>query len=225
MKKMMLFLLFPVGMFAQLVVTPNPFNINSGTVTITYGPDYSLFDPFSDPNLFLYTGLETTGDSSWDHTDTWTNTSTLVPLTYDSGQGKYVATVNIGTRTYTNNGAGDTTLLDNTVVNQWFFIIRNGAGDRQSPDLQGTNYGFQPSTFLSVKENAFSKNEFKVVNGAFYSNIKGNSEVTIYNLLGKKISNFRINQGETKEISLAKNNLYIAVINNGDRKGSVKFIN
>lgn len=226
MKKTLLtLLLLPFCAFAQIIVTPNPFNVNSGTVTVTYGPDYSIFDPLSDPNLFLYTGLETTGDSSWDYTDTWANTSTLVPLTYDSGQGKYVATVDIGSRTYTNNGAGNFTLPNGTAVNQWFFIIRNGAGDRQSVDLSGTNYGFQPTVFLSANENVFSQNEFRIANGEFYSNLKGNSDVVIYNLVGQKVSSFNLIQGEQKKVILIKNNVYIAVINNGGRKASIKFIN
>jgi hypothetical protein len=227
MKKTLLIGLLSLAMnvSAQIVVTPNPFNVNSGAITITYGPDYSLFDPLSDPNLFLYTGLETTGDTNWDLTDTWANTATLVPLTYNATQNKYVATVDIGTRTYTNNGSGNQTLSNGQAVNNWFFIIRNGAGNRQSGNLAGTSFGFQPTNFLSVSENGISKQDFTIQNGEISTNLSGATSVEIFNLLGQKMLNLNLNQLERKAIALQKNQIYIAVVSNQDKKGTFKFIN
>ena len=59
MKKILLIILFLSTIYsgAQIVITPNPVDINSGSITITYGSnnDYSLFDPM---NYYLRSFLE-----------------------------------------------------------------------------------------------------------------------------------------------------------------------
>ena len=86
--------------FAQIELQPNPSNINSGTFTFKYGElgDYSIFDPLSNPNLYLYTGLQTDADPlTWDYNDgefVIANIAQMIPLTFDSNLGYYVATFN-----------------------------------------------------------------------------------------------------------------------------------
>ena len=68
---------------AQIELVPNPCDINTGTITLKYGEsgDYSIFDPMSDPNLYLYTGLQTDADPmTWDYHDDFTNVATMILL-------------------------------------------------------------------------------------------------------------------------------------------------
>ena len=99
-KRLLLLALFGFTLAnAQLIVTPNPFDVNSGMVTVTYGGsgDYSLFDPLSDPNLYIYNGLETDGNTTtWEYYDDWQNLNSLTPLTWNASANAYVATLNIG---------------------------------------------------------------------------------------------------------------------------------
>ena len=68
---------------AQIELVPNPCDINTGTITLKYGElgDYSIFDPLSDPNLYLYTGLQTDTDPmTWDYHDDFTNVEISVDM-------------------------------------------------------------------------------------------------------------------------------------------------
>ena len=90
--------------FAQIELQPNPSSINSGNLTFKYGEfgDYSIFDPLGNPNLYLYTGLQTDADPiTWDYNDgefVISNLGQMIPLNYDNGLGYYVATFNAATR-------------------------------------------------------------------------------------------------------------------------------
>ena len=228
MRLKILVLLFVTTIQAQLIVTPNPFGINSGTITVTYGSagNYSLFDPLSDPNLLLYTGLETDGVvSTWDYHDDFNNTSTMTPLTFNASLGHYVATLNIGTRTYQQEPTLATTTIPSTVfVNNWYFLIRNISGSRQSADLQGSNYGFVSST-LSLKTNEFLNQEIYISKNKIYNNLLGKTNIEIYNQLGQKLTNFELNQNETKELNINSTGVFIAIISNKNRNGNIKFVN
>lgn len=228
-QKSLLLLLFVVSMQAQLIVNPNPFGINSGTITVTYGStgDYSLFDPLSDPNLLLYTGLETDGVvATWDFHDNFTNIATMTPLTYNAGLGYYVATLDIGSRSYLQEPALNSTTIPNGVtVNNWYFLIRNIPGDRQSADLIGTNYGFQPS-MLSVTENVFLQDEILISNHSIKTKLSGETRVEIFNLIGQKVLDIVLTENQTKEFHLNNSNaIFIAVVSNKNRKQSFKFSN
>lgn len=230
MKKTLLLIVF-LGLYqanAQLTVTPNPFNINSGTITVTYGAsgDYSLFNPNSDPNLYLYTGLETDGvAATWDYHDTWSNLSSLVPLTWNSTANAYVATFDIGARSYTQDSSGILMTIPNgTSVNNWYFIIRNADGSAQSGDLFATNYGFSPSLGTST----FSANEIKLTasNNSIFTNAQGKIELEIYTILGQKVASIsRENNNSTLEIPLNLNSkgIYIARLTNDNQTKTLKF--
>ncbi len=229
MKKTLLILLFvTVVSQAQFVVTPNPFNINSGTITVRYGQsaNYTLFNPNSDPSLFLYTGLETDGVvTTWDYTDDFANTATQIPFNYNTAQGCYVATFNIATRNYkkaTNNVTGP--LPSGLTVNNWYFIIRNAAGTAQSADLKGSDYGF---TAAVLSNNNFEINlaDLYISNNSITSKIQGVSEVSIFNMLGQEIKTFKINQFESKNLDLQQNGIFIAFVKNNGATYKVKFQN
>ncbi len=227
-KKILLIAFFGVNLTnAQIIVTPNPFGLTSGTVTLTYGStgDYSLFDPMSDPNLYLYTGLETDGvASTWDYHDTWTDTNTMVPLTWNPSISAYEATFNIGTRTYFSEATMANTLIPaGTMVNDWYFLIRNADGSRQSTDIQGTAYGFTPATAsITLFENG---QEIKFYDGKISSTIIGNSSVEIYNLMGQKIKTISIHENETTTLNLNNKGVFVAIISNQSKQKKVKFSN
>lgn len=226
--KLLFTLLFCYTLQAQLIVNPNPFGVNSGTITITYGStgNYSLFDPLSDPNLLLYTGLETDGNATtWDFHDDFANVSTMIPLTYNASLGYYTATLNIATHTYLK----EPTLIPTTItaqdfVNNWYFLIRNVVGNRQSADLKGTDYGFVAAV-LNVAKNEISSNEILITKNSISSFLPQTSIIELFNMLGQKITTFSISENETKELNLAENGIYFALITNDKKSGRIKFIN
>lgn len=230
MMKKLLFLLFfsgsIVNVHAQLIVSPNPFGLTSGTITLTYGSagDYSLFDPQSDPNLYLYTGLETDGvASTWDYHDTWSDINSLIPLTWNATANAYVANFDIATRTYFSEFTQSNGSIPNgTTVNNWYFIIRNAAGTSQSGDFQGTNFGFTPATASAI---SFEKGqEIKFFDGKVISTISGNTTIEIFNLLGQKVKTLSINENESSSLNLTDKGLYVAIIKNNAKQKNIKFL-
>lgn len=228
MKKTLLFCLFLFfqGVQSQLIVNPNPFGMNSGTITVTYGSagDYSLFDPLGDPNLFLYTGLETDGvATTWDYHDTWTNTGTLVPLTWNSTVGAYVATLNLATRSYFSEFTQSNGLIPtSTYVNNWYFLIRNLDGSRQSADLIGTNYGFTPGT-LSTADYQQDLN-VTFVKGNVLNLSSADVNLDIYSITGQKINSVKVLAGSELNLNLTTRGIYLARIISNDEINLIKFI-
>lgn len=231
MRRILLFVL-SMGMFttlhAQIELVPNPCDINSGTITIKYGEsaDYSIFDPLSDPNLYIYSGLETDGDAmTWDYHDDWANTATLIPLTYDNTLGYYVATFNPATRSYVEESTMNTvTIPQGTQVNDWYFIIRNLAGDRQSGNLKGTDYGFTAGT-LSIDK--FSSVEgVHPMKGSLFIENPGKYTITIHNMLGQEIysSTLEIETIGVHDLELQKQGIYMVRISKGSKKSVFKII-
>lgn len=224
-------ILSSVASNAQISIAPNPFTINTGNITVTYGSsgDYSLFDPLSDPNLFLYSGLETDGDAAtWDYHDDWSNVATLTPLTWDATANAYVATLNISTRNYIQEATATSMQIPNgTNVNNYYFLIRNAAGDRQSADLRGTDYGMTPAVYLSNKNFNGEKLIFQIVDGQITTNVIGNSKIDIFSMNGQKIKTVNLNsqQGEIQQKIDLPTGIYVATIQNGGLTKTIKFIN
>lgn len=223
--KLLLLLFLPLTFLAQFTVTPNPFNVNSGAITITYGPNYALFDPQLDPNLYLYTGLETDGNATtWDYHDDWSNLATHIPLTYNASLGYYVATVNIGNRSYLKEPALTFGPIDaGTFVNNWYFLIRRVSPTAQSADLIGTNYGFQPLALLT-NEQFIKLDEVYVSNGNLISTQSEKLQVSIYSVLGQKVKEFSI-QNESIPLQLNEKGMFIAKISNSKTTKKIKFLN
>jgi hypothetical protein len=211
---------------AQLTISPNPTNINSGLVKITYGAnaDWSIFNANSDPNLYLYTGLDTDGvASTWEYSDTWNNLATLVPLTWNTVANAYVANVNIGTKNYSS-----LTLPNGTQVYDWFFIIRNAAGNSQSATLKATNYGFTAGPTLSKNQFYTSNIDFSITNGKMNTSAQGKSQLEIYALDGKKISetDFENNSNSFEiQVNLNQKGVFLAKLKSAGTSKTIKFIN
>lgn len=228
MKKTLLISLILFFQFvqSQLIVTPNPFGMNSGTLTVTYGStgDYSLFNPLGDPNLYLYTGLETDGISStWDYHDIWTDPGTLVPLTWNSSVGAYVATLNLATRNYFSEFTQTSGLIpQSTYVNNWYFIIRNFNGSRQSANLIGTNYGFTPGTLSSVDFQQEVK--VSVVKGNVLNLSANDIHLDIYSITGQKIKSVLVLSGNELNLQLSDRGIYFARVTSNEKENWIKFI-
>lgn len=228
MKKLLLCTLFICNtIYAQIVISPNPFSVNTSTVTFRYGQtgDYSIFNPNSDPNLFLYTGLETDGvASTWDYTDVFTNNTTQIPLTYNTAQNCYVATFSIGTRNYRNVLSGTTgPIPSTTIVNNWYFLITNASGSVQSADLKGSDYGFVGGQ-LSTNKNQSIKNQFIIASNSITSYASGASNVSVYNALGQAVAQFIIDENETRGLPNLQKGMYVAEIRNNENVVDIKFV-
>jgi hypothetical protein len=231
-KTLLLFaLIFGKSMFGQLTVSPNPFDINSGTITVSYGAtsDYSIFDPLSDPNLVLYMGLETDGVAdTWDYHDDWNNHSSLVTLTWNNAASAYIATFDLKTHNFIQGSSGSTmSIPNNTTVNDWFFIIRTIDGSRQSGNLSGLIYGFQQSTSLNTNDFNFNKSHISVKDGMLSTNIVGKNKLEIFTISGQKIETISFeNNSDVIEIPLkiASKGIYVAKISNATSEKTVKFI-
>lgn len=213
---------------AQIELVPNPCDINSGTLTFKYGEsgDYSVFDPLSDPNLYLYTGLQTDADPlTWDYHDDFTDTATMIPLTYDSMLGYYVATFNPATRSYLEEPMLNTTTIPSgTEVFDWYFLITNSDQSRQSADLKGSDYGFG-SAILSVETFDATK-AISVGNGTITFNHPAQYNITIYDVLGKKVieKTLNISSQTTHEFQLRNSGIYLVKINSGNYSRTVKML-
>lgn len=205
---------------AQIELVPNPCDINSGTLTFKYGElgDYSIFDPLSDPNLYLYTGLQTDADPlTWDYHDDFTNVATLIPLTFDSNLGYYIATFNPATRTYLEEpNLNTTTIPDGIFVNDWYFLITNSDQSRQSADLKGSDYGFGAST-LSLSQRNISE-DIIIGSGTITLKSPAQYNITVYDVLGKKIKQITLNVNTqlTHDFQLQNTGIYLVKIKSGN---------
>jgi hypothetical protein len=217
--------------FSQVELQPNPSDINSGTFTFKYGElgDYSIFDPLSNPNLYLYTGLQTDSDPlTWDYNDgefMVSNLGQMIPLTFDNALGYYVATFNPKTRQYleeTTQNLG--TVPGGTQVFDWYFLITTNDLSRQSADLKGTDYGFNAGT-LSVR-NFTIGNDLIVLNGSLKFLKQGQYDVKVYDVLGKQIKTEMISVTNpiTHDLKLRASGLYIVKITSGRTSKTVKVL-
>lgn len=217
--------------FSQIELQPNPSTINSGTFTFKYGElgDYSIFDPLSNPNLYLYTGLQTDADPlTWDYNDgdfTLENIGQMIPLNFDNELGYYVATFNPKTRPYIEEVTQLlTTVPDGTEVFDWYFLITTNDLSRQSPDLKGSDYGFNAAV-LSVNELALG-NDILVFNTALKIQKQGQYQIAIYDVLGKLVNSETVIIGSpsTLKLPLTKSGLYIVKVTSGQHIKTFKVI-
>ena len=216
---------------AQIELVPNPSDINSGTFTFKYGEsgDYSIFDPLSNPNLYLYTGLQTDVDPiTWDYNDgdfTLANLGSMIPLTYDNSLGYYVATFNPATRMYFEETSQSVVSLPNGLeVFDWYFLITTDDLSRQSADLKGSDYGFGTAT-LSVDAFNITK-DINVGNGKITFNNPAQYNITVYDVLGKKVfdKTLNISSQTTHDFQLQKAGVYLVKINSGSFNRTVKML-
>ena len=231
MKKTLLIILFLSTIYsgAQIVITPNPVDINTGSITITYGSnnDYSLFDPMSNPNLLLYTGLDTDADpTTWDYHDDFNDTTTFIPFNFDVTANAYVAQIDVAGRMYQEEPSLNMVSLPQGLnVNDWYFIIIATDLSRQSADLKGSDYGWQPAT---LSNNIFEKEEFNItaVNEALVFDTADYYSVKTYNLQGQLVQdiNRRYVENQIDMSLLPKNQLYISKVTSAIGTVTIKHI-
>jgi hypothetical protein len=218
--------------FSQIELQPNPSDINSGTFTFKYGElgDYSIFDPMSNPNLYLYTGLQTDADPlTWDFNDgefLVSNLGQMIPLTYDNTLGYYVATFDPKTRSFIEEATQNLMPVpDGTQVFDWYFLITTDDLSRQSADLKGTDYGFNASTVLSVDDFTIGRDVI-ALNGRITFLKQGQYTLKVYNVLGKRVKQETVNNtGEiTYNLNLRSSGLYIVQISSGSTKKTIKVL-
>jgi len=225
-KLLSLFLLTFCITHSQIIINPNPFGVNNSSINFTYGSagDYSIFDPISDTNLYLYTGFETDGiTTTWDYHDTWADLSTLVPLTWSDTANAYVATLDLISRNYFSEFTLTNGLIPSgTIINNWYFIIRNASGSRQSIDLLGTDYGFVPGT---LNTNFFEKNNtIFIANNQLLSKLNSKAIIKIYSINGQYLNNFEIQPNQTLNLEGFEKGIYIATLIFQNTTKHIKFI-
>ncbi|WP_456440486.1 T9SS type A sorting domain-containing protein [Psychroserpens sp.] len=217
---------------SQVELMPNPSNINSGTFTFKYGEfgDYSIFDPLSNPNLYVYTGLQTDANPlTWDFNDgefLISNLGQMVPLTFDNGLGYYVATFNPKTRLFFEEATQTLTNVPEGIeVFDLYFLITTDDLARQSADLSGSDYGFNAATVLSV-DNFSINDDVLVLNGSIKFLKSGQFKIEVFDVLGKKISSesLSVNNKFTHKLKLHAAGIYIVKIISGNTTKVIKML-
>lgn len=231
MKKILLLILC-CGMMtatAQIVITPNPVDINSGILTITYGTagDFSLFDPMGTPNLLLYTGLDTDSDPlTWDYHDDIADVATMIPFNYDNTINAYIAQIDVAGRMYQEEPSLNMVNLPaGLMVNDWYFLIITPDLMRQSADLAGSDYGWQSGTLSQTDFTAASFNVIAVGDELLLNQSK-TVAITIYDAAGRLIKEFK-NEDASQRISLGflnKSQLYVIQVNDDQQRVILKHI-
>jgi hypothetical protein len=151
--------------------------------------------------------------------------ATLIPLTFDSNLGYYIATFNPATRTYLEEpNLNTTTIPDGIFVNDWYFLITNSDQSRQSADLKGSDYGFGAST-LSLSQRNISED---IIIGSVTITLKSPAQynITVYDVLGKKIKQITLNVNTqlTHDFQLQNTGIYLVKIKSGNAIQTLKML-
>ena len=168
--------------------------ISAGVFKITYGAsnDYSFYDPgFEVPTFYVHTwsyAADNTTATLYD--DSWT-TST-VTMNWDVTAGAYVGTINLSTKVFTN---GNKTFPGGTTINNMGFVfkdLQNGA-TKQSGDIDASVFGFTATTLpLLATTNVDLSKKSVVVNGKLITSLKGNVQLSVYEMSGKLVKNLSV---------------------------------
>ncbi len=216
---LLLVALISFGISAQITVSPNPWSVNSETLTFTYGPDYTLWDPMGASIIYMYSGLETDGTSgTWDYHDDWNEISTLTPLTLDTATGIYTGTLEISTHDYIEDSNPDNVgpIPNGTEVSEFYFLLRNANGDQQSMDLMGTEFGFEPSTLEVQDIEVENKQSIQVVKNVLYVWDAKVKSIEIYDQNGRKVQNLYLGNSTKLPLELS-NGIYFLKSDTGYR--------
>ncbi len=185
MKKLYLFALLALINFsvkAQLVLSAQ----SDGTVNVSYGNDYTLFDPSGATEVYLYMWIDTDQTApnlSAQHNDDWNTTTSLVVLYYDSNQDKFIGLIDFNNHDFIGEGV----LPEGTQINNFNLILRNQAGSAQSSNLLATDYAYTPTTTLGIHNLQAEKASY-YANGVFYIKYLDENQnlyVKVYDILGK----------------------------------------
>lgn len=207
---------------AQLAVQ----TVSPGVVKLTYGAtnDYTLYDPgFEVPTFYVHTwsyAADNTTATLYD--DSWTNST--VTMNWDVTAGAYVGTINLSTKVFTN---GNKTFPGGTTINNMGFVfkdLQNGA-TKQSGDIDASVFGFTATTLpLLATTNVDLSKKSVVVNGKLITSLKGNVQLSVYEMSGKLVKNLSVKaDGNAIDLNVSKNGLYLVKIASGSHNEVVKF--
>ncbi|GAK75821.1 hypothetical protein JCM19296_1413 [Nonlabens ulvanivorans] len=167
-----------------------------------------------DPNLLLYTGLQTDADPlTWDYHDDFSDTNTFVVFNFDTTLNAYVAQIDVAGRMYQEEPSLNVVNLPaNTVVNDWYFIIATTDLSRQSADLKGSDYGWQAATLSNKIAN--KDLGVKAVKNVLLFSKKEFYEIELYDLTGRLVLkiNRRMEEDYLEILTMQPKTFYIIKI-------------
>lgn len=141
-----------------------------------------------DPNLLLYTGLQTDADpTTWDYHDDFSNVNSFVVFNFDTAANAYMAQIDVAGRIYQEEPSLNlVNIPPGTVVNDWYFIIITTDLMRHSMELKGSDYGWQTGVLnnTDVTKKSFEVKAFK---NTLFINEQDTFNVEVYDLLGNLV--------------------------------------
>lgn len=195
----------------------------NGVFKITYGAagDYSIYDAgFEVPTFYVHcwvTAADNTTGNGFE--DAWTNST--VTMNWDSSAMAYIGTIDLNSKLFTQSNA---TIPTGTTVNKIGMVfkdLQNGA-TKQSGDLVAVG----PTTLGTLGvSNTNAKLKSAVVKGNLYTALKGNLNLSVYEMSGKLVRNFTAqSNGNAIDLNVSKNGMYLVKITNGKENEVVKFV-
>ena len=195
---------------AQLTLTSQ----GNGVVNIDYGAsnDYSLFDPQGATEVYFYMWVETTQTTpnlAAAYNDDWNNAGSLVVLNYSAAESKFIGEINFNTHDFIGEGV----LPGNTQLDNFSFILRNQAGDRQSANLVATDYSFTATTTLGFFDITAKNNTF-FSNGILHlADNYATEQVTVhvFNTFGQEITTLSVTNNQVDLSTLNKQMVIVLI--------------
>lgn len=215
----MLAALAGVTLSAQLTYT-----VSNGVYNLTYGKsgNWSFYDPQGADKIWVHVwSSQSDGDNDKGNFDDDWNNST-VQLEYNSVEGAFTGVIDLNTKVFTGSNS---VMPAGTVVQRIGVVFKDkGSGSvRQSGDVD-----LEGPTVLSVMgvSDLNSSAKSKIASGKLFTKIKGNIDLTIYDLSGKVIKTSRVNSnGNSIDLNISQKGLYLLKISGDNVSEVIKFSN
>ncbi|MBD8017192.1 T9SS type A sorting domain-containing protein [Kaistella pullorum] len=222
LSSLVLMLMTAISAFGQFTVQVTA----PGVVQLTYGAanDYSIYSPgFEVPTFWVHV-WSNAGDNSTGSTynDSWSNSN--VEMNWNATANAYTGTINLNTKIFTD---GNRVFPTGTTVNNLGFVFKNqqNGATNQSGDLTATNFGFTPTTLVSlaVSQNDVSQKAF-VADGKLFTPFLGKISVTVYDMSGKIVKCLVTqNTNAGIDLGITQSGNYVAQISSAKQTETVKF--
>ena len=195
----------------------------AGIFKVTYGAanDYSFYDPgFEVPTFYIHTFVNA-GDNSTGTAfeDAWSNST--VTMNWDDAVMAYVGTIDLNSKTFTQT---DAKIPVGTTVNKVGMVFKDlqSGATKQSPDTFANGPTVTVGTMAVANNVLLGKSS--VINGKLITAQKGNLVLEVYEMSGKLVQSFKaVSNGNSIDLNLTKNGLYLLKITNGTNREVVKF--